>query len=136
MDDGSSGPGPGPEEKRGPLLPHVLALMFLWVAGGLIVCCLLFIVPQFSEIFKVLDVALPLPTRLTLALSQAAAAWGFVVLPVAGLLSLLPLVLPVLRRRAWQIYIVTAALALFLALGGMASVTRPIVKIHHGLSKR
>jgi type II secretory pathway component PulF len=125
---------PGAGEGRAPVLANTLTLVLLCLSMLIILVCLLFVVPRFGEIFKELDVALPLPTKLTLSLAQSAQIYWFILLPIAGLLCAAPLILA--RRRAWVIHLVVAALALFLAVGGMMSVTVPVVKIQQMINKK
>ena len=57
------------------IYPSILAA----VAGLSVIILLVYVVPQFRPIFEEMGSALPLPTRVTLAISDFFAAWGWLV---------------------------------------------------------
>jgi len=120
--------------ETGHIVASVVTFGIFCLAGLLIVFGLVFVVPKFADMFKELDVALPVPTRLYLALGCALRRYWFMALPVMGLLSALPLMLA--PRRAWLTYLVATVMALVFALGGVVFVALPVVKIQQVLSKR
>jgi len=62
------------------IYPGILAC----VAGLSVIILLVYVVPQFRPIFEEMGSALPLPTRVTLAISDFLAAWGWLVAVALG----------------------------------------------------
>ncbi len=111
------------------------AVLCLWlIMGSLISFGLIFIVPRFAEIFAQLDVPLPAPTLCFLWLGKVFSSWWYLILPLALLLSAVPIALK--PGRSWPIYLICAMLAMILTVGSVVFVYMPIVKIQQMLSKR
>ena len=82
----------------------VYPLILVVVALASIILLMTFVVPQFAQLFEGAGDALPMPTRITLAVAGAIQAWGWLV-PAAVLLAWLGLRWAWPRpgfRRAWD----------------------------------
>jgi hypothetical protein len=120
-------------------LPNLLwldaAALGLWLVESCLLCgALLFVVPGFAEIFIQLDVTLPAPTRALLCLSRAFVNWWYVLIPLAVLMSAVPIAIQ--PGRSWPVYVLCGMLGFVLAIAGVMSVAMPIVKIQQVLAKR
>jgi general secretion pathway protein F len=73
------------------IYPAILAC----VAGLSVIILLVYVVPQFRPIFEEMGSALPVPTRITLAVSDFFAAWGWLVALAIGLAV-------ILVRKLWS----------------------------------
>jgi type II secretory pathway component PulF len=132
MDENDAKPAP---ESKPESAPGALSMLIVFgLAMAVILTALITVVPNFNEIFKSLDVALPVPTALTLLVANACQKYWFIVLPLLGLLTAAPMI--VARRRARRIYLVATLVALVLAFGAFASIHLPIVKIQQMLNKK
>ncbi len=125
-----------PAERR---LPNLLWLdavaLGLWLLLGMILCYgLLFVLPKFAEIFIQLDVALPVFTRALLWGSRVFVHWWYVFVPLALLLSAIPIAIR--PGRSWPVYVVCAMLGFVLMASGVVFVAAPIAKIQQALAKR
>ncbi len=115
-------------------LASLLTLPVFGAAVLLVLAGMIFFVPRFEEIFRQLNIDLPVPTRLMLLASRMCVRGWFAVLPAAALAVAAPMLLA--RRRAWAFYTAGTLLALVLAFGGFASIYLPVVKIQQMLTKK
>lgn len=121
-------------EKNRDIVPDVSAFMIFALAA---VGCILYLGilgGHCQGAYMEMGVALPVPTRLFLFLSAFFRQWWYALIPLVGVVGLIPMF--VIRGRAWIIYLAGVLVLGIFVLAGRASLAPPTAKIEQMLQKR